>query len=319
METILTKLNNWIKLIVPFASPITVSLTAIIAGYFLFKGFTHQGKTGVEFAAAKYKSAFCCHLEGCNTSDSCEGNTFDASAGNRKAIIDSFFASRLSDYLQDQEKLSDFLSTLSILMMFGLLLLYYNPAEVNLPFLSTPLPHNLVCLVIVGGLIYYWVNFALLMMAAIDSRMVLEFAIDSMEASFKTPINHYYSQSRILLDQGFIDPWCTYYYDIFKSGFDHGKHLKNSRFFLFFIYVPFLGSVVGTSIAVALNLFKRKPNILSLSIVVTACATISATSNGMLNWYKHAAFFYAGIWAFAAVLFCSGPLGIASVAHFFDR
>ncbi len=280
---------------------IAILWSMVMVGIFVYKGFAYRdsGNSGVQFANDKYSSIFCCQLPKCQQDSRCIKDPSYDDPAKREAIIKDFFDTRLADYQEDRAKLSVFLKTLSVLVIFGWLLLYYDPQEVTLPFLSTAIPQKLVALVIVLAMAYFWVNFGLLMMSTIDSRMVLEFAVDHMEASLNSPINHYYSKSRVLLDQGFIDPWCTYYYDVFKSGFDQAKHHKQGMFFLFMIYAPLLGLVVGVAVTVALNLLVQRPNLLTLALLAIVCFIISASSAGMVGWYEHSAFFYAGVWLVA--------------------
>jgi hypothetical protein len=214
--------------------------------------------------------------------------------------IKKLYPDRMGDYKEDQDKISGLLQYMMVFLVIGLLMLFYRPEGIRIPMVNLVIPKTLVHIFVVGGTIFMWANFSLLLMSTVDSRMVLETMTDRLELASGETINHYYSNSRVLLDQGFIDPWCTYYHNIFKDGIHIESHKLNAGFFLFGIYASFLGSVIGSSLTLANRLVKEEGTIFSYILTGILFFSLASISIGMVQWFGYAGFFYAWVWGIAA-------------------
>lgn len=211
------------------------------------------------------------------------------------------FPSRLADYKEDLGKMANLQQYMMIFLVIGLLMLFYRPKVIKIPMVGLDIPDTLVFVFVIGGSLYTWANFSLLNMSTLDSRMVLESMTDKIEFSEGQQINHYYSNARVLLDQGLNDAWCTYYYDIFAGGDNPEKHKTNAAFFLFGIYTTFLGTLLGTALTLCITLVQRRGTFLSYALFSAILFSLASISYQMLQWFKYSGLFYVCIWATATV------------------
>lgn len=216
-------------------------------------------------------------------------------------LLKELFEYRLIDYKEDQLKLSGMLQFIMVLLIICILMLFYQPRSLNIPIIGIEIPDMLVYLFVMAGTIYLWVNFTLIMMSTIDSRMTLEFMTDFIEENSEFTTTHYYSNARLLLDQGFTDPWCTYYHNIFENGIHQEDHKKNAWFFLYGIYAPFFGIFYGAVLALGINYFTKKMSFIRFLPFCFVFFSLASTSLGLLKWFEYSAFFFAAMWSVATV------------------
>ncbi|ASS49264.1 MAG: hypothetical protein A3D31_03940 [Candidatus Fluviicola riflensis] len=132
--------------------------------------------------------------------------------------------------------------------------------------------------------------------------MILETMTDDLEHIGGYQVEYYYSNARNLVDHGFIDTWCTYYYDVFSDGINVGSHEKVSFLVLFGFYGVFFGLTFATCLNLIVTYSKANYNkTLSLFLLFTAVVTILTWSFGLIAWYHHAALLMTWIWLVALI------------------
>lgn len=215
--------------------------------------------------------------------------------------IKELYSSRMADYKEDQGKLATTFQFMMALMVISLLMLFYRPKKLKIPIVGMEIPDTLVQIFVIMGTVFTFGTFSLLMMSTIDSRMTLEIMTDQIECAADHQVSHYYSNARVLLDQGFTDPWCTYYHDIFKHGIHSDTHKNTAGFFLFLFYAPFIGSVIGSSLTLSLHFLNHTKNVLSTLLIIIIFFMLSATSFGMVKWFDYSSYFFGMIWATSTI------------------
>jgi hypothetical protein len=221
---------------------------------------------------------------------------------NGRDLVQDIYKSRTDFYTTANGNLMMVLDLLLVSMLLGVFILFYRPKELEIPLVKITLPDKLFYLVIPVGIVYLFFRLGLAMNAAIDSRLVLEAMTDHMETLDGTRISYYYSNARTLVDQGLVDAWCTWYYDIFEGGRKGELHQKNASWMLFGCF----GTMWGLSQAVCLNLISAyhkeyKRTWLSVLLMLFSVSVFFGWATGTMAWYPHSADLLAWIWGVSAL------------------
>ncbi len=221
---------------------------------------------------------------------------------DRSSLASSLYESRKSAYQADSDDLVKTLDFMTIIMLLGVFILFYKPHEIEIPIIHIKLPDKLFYLVIPIVILYLFFQLALVMNATIDSRMVLETMADHMETIGNKRVSYYYSDARTLVDQGLVDSWCTWYYDVFEGGRNGKLHQNNAKFMLF----GFFGTLWGLSQAICLNLISSyyqsyKRVYFSGPLVLFSIFLFFGWSWNTLAWYPHCADLLVWIWGISAL------------------
>jgi hypothetical protein len=124
---------------------------------------------------------------------------------------------------------------------------------------------------------------------------------DNRETVLPDRVSYYYSDARTLVDQGFVDAWCTWHYDIFEGGRQESHHGRNAAAVLFGFFGIFLGLTIGNCLALISSYFERFRNLVLciLLIVAGAYQTFFKWTQSMLSWYPHSGVFFSCMWGAA--------------------
>jgi hypothetical protein len=211
--------------------------------------------------------------------------------------LPEIFNNRKADYQKAGDHLISNHQFMAVFLVLSLMVLIYRPKDIRVPLVGIDVPESLVYIFILFGTIYLWSSFTLLLISTIDSRLALEHLADVMEWKMGG-INYYYSSSRTLLDQGFIDAWTTNYFDIFRNSPSHDfeAHSGSARFMLFGVYAPLYGTALAATLAVSLRAIREKRTILTLLAFVFNAFSLGAVSVKILSRINYAHDFFAWIW-----------------------
>lgn len=232
-------------------------------------------------------------------------------APGEQALVDSLdksslakwlYDSRVSAYKADSDDLVRTLDFMTLTMLLGIFILFYRPNEIEIPIVRIKLPDKLFYLVIPIVILYLFFQLALVMNATIDARIMLEIVTDHIETVGNQRVSYYYSNARTLVDQGLIDSWCTWYYDIFHGGRNGHLHQGNASFMLF----GFFGSLWGLCQAICLNLISSyyksyKRLYLSGPLVLLSIFLFFGWAQNTIAWYPHCADLLCWIWGIATI------------------
>ncbi|MCW3071204.1 MAG: hypothetical protein JWO44_1094 [Bacteroidetes bacterium] len=219
-----------------------------------------------------------------------------------RELIKGIYSNRETAYRSSADGLITVLYMLMVLVVIGLFILFYKPKELEVPLINITIPDKLFYVVIPIVIVYLFFQLGLKMSAAIDSRLVLESMTDSIETIGSQRVSYYHSNARTFVDQGLVDAWCTWYYNIFQGGRNPGLHQWNAFGLLF----CFFGTFVGLTQAACLNLISAyhaayKNRILSITLVIVAYISFVMWSFSLAAWYQHSAFLIAWIWGATVV------------------
>lgn len=218
--------------------------------------------------------------------------------------LQALFAERKSDYDTALSRLTVNHQFTAVFLVLGLMILIYRPKNIRVPLVGTDIPESLVYVFTLFGTIYLWSNLGLLLISTIDSRLVLENLSDLIDQEMGG-VSYYYSGSRTLLDQGFVDTWTTYYFDIFKDSpsYDCKEHRKTAGFMLFTVYAPMYGTALAASLGISFRAVREKFSVLVwLALAFNLLMLIGGTVQ-ILHRINYANDFFAWVW-----LSCGGAL-----------
>jgi hypothetical protein len=212
-------------------------------------------------------------------------------------LIEDIYARRLSQYETFTGKMNRILDVLLVMLVVSLFILFYQPTEVEVPIVKFILPDKLFYVIVPLAIVYLYFQLGLTLNAAIDSRLVLETMTDNMEIIGSERVSYYHSNARTLVDQGLIDSWCTWHYNIFKGGRMQSLHEKNAFGILFFWFGTFLGLILATC-QILISVYYEKYNNRILSIILNIAANwgFLIWSLSLIAWYQHSAFLVSWMW-----------------------
>lgn len=190
--------------------------------------------------------------------------------------IDWLYSQRLSNYEKNISSLNSTLEGVIVLGVLGLLVLFYRPDGIPVPFISLTIPQNLIYLFVIFGSVYLWSHLGLLTNAAIDSRLVLHVMTERIENFSDAHINYLFSNSHVLVDSGFIDNWTSFFYDIFHRNTNKGDSSTYilGIFGLYGVYGTFFGLFYAVSFGTAIDFIKRKSQGRGLAYVIFGFALL---------------------------------------------
>lgn len=286
---------------------LNIGASLIICLLLIGKGIYYtQNCDSTRFVIAKYGTMFSGDVSTstqaeCDESVDLPGSILPAKMAKSEeveALMSTLYENRQSTY---QTNKSD-LKTVLIWLFFGLLLaariIFTKPLEIDIPIVNFKIPISLFYVFMPVVFIYLWVQFGLHLTAAIDSRMVLEQLTDQIEVVDGKAVSYYFSNARTFVDQGYVDFWCTYFYNVFKGGVNNEIHNRVAFSGLFIIY----GSIMGVIHAVCLLLTVFNQNSkLRVLLNVLVLGTLTFCSYLLVTWYQHAAFLIAWIWGVALI------------------
>jgi len=285
----------------------TISLTIcllLVVGNILFSLFYHFGNNECKQeykiepknrSFAKYKFGDFLELDSTKTkvtSDSDKVNLLKAHLyQNREASYQSLKTSLVSN-----------MGLMLVLLVLGLYILFYKPKEIHVPIVNLILPDKLFYVVIPFAILYMMFQFQLTLNAAIDTRLILETMADDLEQIGNGQVSYYYSNARNLVDQGLIDTWCTWYYNIFDGGTHANTHQSIAFLVLFGFYGVFFGLIFATCLNLIMSYSKANYNkTLAFLLIFTALINVVIWSLSLVAWFNHAALFMAWIWLVALI------------------
>jgi hypothetical protein len=217
-------------------------------------------------------------------------------------LKEQLYEKREGAYASQKTSLVANLSLMLVLLVLGMYVLFYKPVQLHIPIVNLDLPDKLFYVVIPMAIAYVMFQFQLTLNAAIDSRMILESMTDDLELIDGYQVDYYYSNARNLVDQGLIDTWCTYYYNVFEGGTNQGSHSKIAFLVLFGFYGVFFGLTFATCLNLIVTYAKINYNkTLSFFLLFTAVVTILTWSFGLIAWYHHSALLMSWIWLVALI------------------
>jgi hypothetical protein len=128
------------------------------------------------------------------------------------------FQIRLDNYYKNLDSLKGAILNIIILVVLGLLLIFYRPDGINVPFIALKIPAGILYIVIIFGALYAWSNFGLELNSAIDSRLALHNNLIALTGAEKYEHLPYdLKPTHILVDNAMVDGWVGYYFNIFKA------------------------------------------------------------------------------------------------------
>ncbi|MGV3612063.1 MAG: hypothetical protein ACO1N0_13985 [Fluviicola sp.] len=219
---------------------------------------------------------------------------------DKSSLAKWLYDSRISAYKADSADLVRTLDFMTITMLLGIFILFYRPHEIEIPIVRIKLPDKLFYLVIPIVVLYLFFQLGLVMNATIDTRIILEIMTDHIETIDSKRVSYYYSNARTLVDQGLVDSWCTWYYDIFEGGRNGHLHQNNAKVMLF----GFFGSLWGLSQAICLNLISSyyrtyKRLYLCGPLMLFSAFLFFGWAHNTLAWYPYCADLLCWIWGIA--------------------
>jgi hypothetical protein len=243
----------------------------------------------------------------------CFQNTFAISADTRtqfESTDDRFklvFDHRLEKYRKTSDQVSGTLVNMVILVALGILLLFYRPGEIDVPFMKLKVPEGITFLFVIFGCLYLWQNFGLLMNDAITTRISLG-ELEKMQTTNGIKLQSLYTASSDLGDNAILDNWCGYFFDIFSQ-----KQTVSLRTFqmlslfqmlgLFGIFGVLFGLVYAVCFASIIELsdIVSAGRSLLLLLLLFALALMVSANVIWVNKHPYAYYFSAWYWLVAAV------------------
>lgn len=217
-------------------------------------------------------------------------------------LISQIYSSREEAYHSTSEKLSNVLFSLVVLTVVGIFILFFKPELLEIPVIKLALPDKLFFIIIPIVIVYFWIRLGLLMNASIDSRLVLESMTDTIETIGPHRVSYYHSNSRTLVDQGFVDTWCTYYYDVFDGGANKDRHFENARIVLFGFFGTFWGLTLATCFCLVTTFYEIHRNaLLSILLISFSGFMLAGWTINMIAWYPHFAGLAVWTWGVALI------------------
>jgi hypothetical protein len=235
-------------------------------------------------------------------------NTYAISADTRKQFEskdDSFklvFDHRLEKYRKTSDQVSGTLVNMVILVGLGILLLFYQPGEIDVPFMKLKVPEGITFLFVIFGCLYLWQNFGLLMNDAITARESLG-ELEKMNTTNGIKLQSLYTASRDLGDNAILDNWCGFFFNIF----DQERTVPFLRTFeglgLFGIFGVLFGLVYAVCFAAIVELsdIASAGHSLLLLLLLFALALMVFANVVWVSKHFYAYYFSAWYWLVAAV------------------
>ncbi len=217
------------------------------------------------------------------------------------------YGQRISNYEKNLSSLNSTLQSIIILGVLGLLTLFYRPEGIPVPFISLQIPQNMIYIFVIVGGVYLWSHLGLLMNAAIDSRLTLHVMTEYLENFSDYHTNYLYSNTHVLVDSGFLDNWCSFFYDIF-----HRNPVKSDTATywlgivgLYGVYGILFGVFYAVVFAVAIDFLKRKKTGKGLKYVLLVFTVLLLILDNVAWAYK-----FSHTMTFGGWYWCVAGLGL---------
>jgi len=252
----------------------SIAIFSIVGGIFLiFQGYYNKrdSKEAEKYLQGHYtKNDFWVQINDSNSKQinrsafpELINGTQDSAADKlkqKKDIIGRAYDNIYKHYIDASSSLERSLQNLLILFILGVILLYYKTFAdkgIKIPGMDITIPEGLIYMVVSYGIVYTWMRVGLYSNEAIDSRLSLCTILNSSEivSGFKT--TYQFSSAPYLADSGFIDNFCSEFFQIF-NGNPTGGNAKALTFFgLYGIYGCLFGFAMGTSLTSVYEFIRR--------------------------------------------------------------
>ncbi len=180
------------------------------------------------------------------------------SPDSRYQFVKWVFEKRLDNYYNNIITMNRSLLNIVIFTMIGILLIFYRPNGINIPFISFKIPEGLIYFIVVFGGLYSWSNFGLEFNSAIGSRVYLHETLTILTPD-KLFTNKNYNQlpQHILTDNALLDGWCGLFYAYFdEPNLEFSEKLVKNTFTilaLLGLYGSLFGLLFGLCLIVPLE------------------------------------------------------------------
>lgn len=215
---------------------------------------------------------------------------------NKEVLLNDLFERRMNDYLENNEALQGLIKFFVILLVIGLLLLFFRPKKLVVPIISIEIPDVFLYLFISIGLIYMWLQFGLTLNSGINSRLALSKIIDIQEYFPPYKVSYFYSIRNILADDGLLDSWFGYYYNSFAEGRINWIHKQLTMFALFFIFGTFWGLIHAVCFILIADYKRMKSNNLINVLYAFAVLMFLASDSAFISQFGFASALMAWNW-----------------------
>jgi len=231
-------------------------------------------------------------------------NRTNTSPDSGNTLLKELYKSRVSDYRDNNGRISTLTQLLAALVALGLYLLFYKPNQVQVPIISLKLPNELIHIFVVIGIIYVWIQLGLAINSGIDSRLALHQMTLILESLGRYRVAYAYSDAHTFVDNGILDTWFNFYHEIFKDGLALSEQNYLARFGLFAIIGVFWAVIHSTCITVSASFWVRKKGFLTTTLFILAMAALGLADIAFVAEFKYASFLFAWIWTLvvAAIL-----------------
>ncbi len=218
----------------------------------------------------------------------------------RKEFLMHVIEERKSDYISNNANITLLTQLLTAFLVLGVLILFYDPTEFQMPFVEVTIPATLFHLFIGFGMVYLWIQFGLALNTGVDGRLALHFLIQEVEQVDGNHLSIAYSEVHTLIDKGIIDAWCHWYYRIFDLR-THGRfHDFISWIGLYLVYGGFWGAIHAVAIMLSTTIYEKKRSkrggkLILLLFIATLILLVAATVTFIVE-FEHASRLIAVSW-----------------------
>jgi hypothetical protein len=223
-----------------------------------------------------------------------------------KQLLDKLIEKRSDNYRKNLEELHELIQLLVAFLILAVLIIFYDPAQVNLPVVNIAIPNRLFHPSIAIGLVYMWMQFGLFMNASIDDRLALTHLIRHVETFDNHHVSYAYSALNNMVDMGLIDIWSHWFYKLFGNSHHNEMHDFLAGCGLFVIYSFFWAMIHATTL-ILISILYRKTSEKGQSWLVLVLFFIAMILFVMSNFaflfeFKHSGYLMATMWGMVALI-----------------
>lgn len=245
--------------------------------------------------------------------------TGSESISNPTGLLSYLFESRKEHYFSTLKILDNSVIKLALLSLIGIMLLYFQPSDIEL--FGVKIPNLAVYLILPICILYYWLLFGFSLFNSIASRESLYHLSSQIEKSYFPSKKNYVSQlhqsKNNLEDVSIVDAWSNVFLGFYEEDFEktfRKKSTNNAKFNyrntavavgLFVIFGGLQGIAMGCA-ASMIFFYKRRFSGLKRRIVLFEVFLFLYFLLSHLTFFitmPYASIYLASIWFFAAIFF----------------
>lgn len=233
-----------------------------------------------------------------------------------RVLYSMLFNSRNKHYTETLKSLKSTINNLAILVLLGLMLLYFKPSDIKL--FGINIPNLALYIILPVCILYYWLLFGFSLFSAIASRESLYHISINIENTFfdngKSSVNPIHSQKNGLQDISIIDAWSNVFLGFYEQDYNKAAE-KEVRFNyeypavtigLFVIFGGLQALAMGTALLLIIYYKKRFAKESKRKIILFEFVIFTYFILSHFTFYEkmpYSTLYLASIWLFSSIFF----------------